>query len=116
MPFFSPDQCAPHDPAGWGRWLMGHSLEHTQMIPLAAALATPVVVPNFDILAYSDDPLRSVFWRNNHQIIHLALRAASGVTGIDLSLVDFSNDNDFLLWQSDHSTEHQNLRAFFGIS
>lgn len=86
------------------------------MIPLAAALATPVTVPGYDILSYSDDPLRAAFWRNNHQLIHLALRAATGVNGIDLSLVDFSNDEDFLLWQEDHRDEHGNLRAFFGIT
>ena len=113
--FFRPDTVLPGDPAGFGTWLLGHYLEHKQFIQIAIANNLPPA-PDFDILSWSDDPLRSVFWRNVHQQIHLALREQSGVSGIDLSLVDFTDDGDFLVWQQDHATEHQQLRAFYGVT
>jgi hypothetical protein len=117
MPLFLPDQVLPHDPAGFGRWLTGHSLEHTQMSQLVGTVGTPIAnIPLYDILSWSDDPARVVFWLNIHQQIHQALRDQSGVTGIDLSLVDFNDDDDFLVWQLDHSVEHKQLRFAYGLT
>ena len=117
MALFLPDHVLPHDPAGFGRWLVGHSLEHTQMSQIVSTVGTPLAnVPLYDILSWSDDPANVVFWLNTHQNIHQALRAQSGVTGIDLSLVDFNNDDDFLVWQEDHATEHAQLRYVYGLT
>jgi hypothetical protein len=113
---FQPDLCLPKDPAGWGRWLTGHYYEHLQMIPLCAALAQPAIVPNYDILAWRDEPEFVQQWLVSHQEIHIALENACNVTGIDFSLVDFSNEEEFLEWQDDHSQEHITLRAILGIS
>ena len=57
-----------------------------------------------------------VLWRNTHQLVHVSLRQVSGVTGVDLSLVDFTNDSDFLVWLEDHANEHAELRSFFGVT
>ena len=116
MPHFLPDQSLPHDAAGWGRWLTGHSLEHAQFSQIAGSVTPPVNIPLYDILSWSDDPGRMVFWLNTHQAIHLVLRAQTGVTGIDLSLVDFSDDEQFLQWQFDHSAEHSELRSVYGVT
>lgn len=115
MPPFSPDMVLPHDAAGWGRWLGGHSIEHGQFANIASTLTPPAIIPAWDIFSWSDEPLRSVFWKNVHQTIHVALRQQSGVSGIDLSLIDFNNDADFLVWQNDHATEHAQLRAYYGV-
>lgn len=113
---FTPDTCLPKDPAGWGRWLTGHYYEHLQMIPLCAALAMPVSIPDFDILGWRDDPQFVQQWLVSHETIHAQLRFALNVTGIDFSLVDFSNDEEFLDWQDDHSLEHLVFRQILGIT
>jgi hypothetical protein len=116
MPLFQPDEVLPHDPAGWGRWLQGHSLEHAQFVALAQMTNPPFSIPQYDIFGWSDEPFRQVFWKNIHQQIHQSLRNATGLTGIDYSLIDFNDDDSFLLWQSDHAQEHSDLRAYYGIS
>jgi len=113
---FQPDLCLPKDPAGWGRWLTGHYYEHLQMIPLCAALTTPVNVPNFDILTWNDGPTAVQQWLVNHGIIHQALDSACNVTNIDFSLVDFSKEDEFLSWLDDHSQAHIDYRGILGIT
>lgn len=113
---FQPDLVLPKDPAGFGRWLTGHYYEHLQMIPLCAALSTPVIVPDYDILSWSDDPQKVQQWLVNHESIHDQIRQATNVSGIDFSLVDFSNDEEFLEWMDDHSQEHITFRSILGIS
>lgn len=112
---FQPDTCLPKDPAGWGRWLTGHYYEHLELATLCAALATPVIVPNFDILSWRDEPEFVQQWLVNHQSIHLAIEGATNVTGIDYSLVDFSQDEEFLDWQDTHAQEHQTFQQILGI-
>lgn len=113
---FRPDLVLPHDPAGWGRWLIGHYLEHKQMVLLARGMSPPAVIPEYQIQQWSDSRRAVVFWLSAHQSIHEALRAQSGVTGIDLSLVDLNDNGQFEVWLEDHSTEHAALRSFYGIS
>lgn len=113
---FQPDLCLPHDPTGWGRFLTGHYYEHLQFIPLCSALTVPVNVPNYDILAWKDDPAFVQQWLVNHGIIHQALDTACNVTNIDFSLVDFSNDGEFLSWQDDHSQAHIGYRGILGVT
>lgn len=116
MPLFLPDQVLPHDPAGWGRYLLGHFLEHQQFVTISAGLTPPVSIPQYAIQQWSDEPRAVVFWLNSHYQIHQALRALTGVSGIDLSLLDFRDDSAFEVWQEDHSAEHGDLREVFGVS
>lgn len=113
---FYPDRVLPHDPAGWGRYLMGHFLEHEQMRGIALTVTPPANIPAYQIQQWADSPAAVASWLVSHFTIHQALRAQSGVTGIDLSIVDFSDDEDFLLWQDDHGDEHSILRQFYGIA
>jgi hypothetical protein len=112
---FQPDACMPKDPAGWGRYLTGHYYEHIVLAQKCAALAKPVIVPNFDVLSWKDEPQFVQQWLVNHEAMHVQIRAATNVTGIDLSLVDFSQDQEFLGWQDDHSQEHLTFRQILGI-
>lgn len=113
---FQPDLVLPKDPAGFGRWLNGHYYEHLQMRQLCAGLSTPVVVPDYDILSWRDEPQFAQQWLVNHEAIHSQIRFATNVTGIDFSLVDFSNDEEFLEWMDDHSQEHITFRQILGIT
>lgn len=112
---FQPDTCLPKDPAGWGRWLTGHYYEHLVLMQNSAALTLPVNVPDYDILGWRDEPEFVQQWLVNHESIHSQIRFATNVTGIDLSLVDFSVDEEFLGWQDDHALEHLIFRQILGI-
>lgn len=114
--FFQPDVVLPKDPAGFGRWLTGHYYEHIVLRQAAAALTTPVIVPDFDIFAWKDEPNFVTQWLVNHEAMHSQLRVGANLTGIDLSLVDFSNDDEFLEWMDNHRQEHNDLRSIYGIT
>lgn len=113
---FQPDVCLPHDPAGFGAWLTGHYYEHLVMAQKAAGLTDPVLVPQFDILSWRAEPEYVTNWLVNHEAIHDALRTGANLTGIDLSLVDFTNDDEFSEWLDIHAQEHIELRQIYGIS
>ena len=46
---------------------------------------------------------------------HQALRAFTGVSGIDLANVDLSKEDQWFEWMDDHRAEHADLRAALGI-
>lgn len=112
---FQPDICLPRDPSGFGMWLNGHYREHLQMAQICLTLATPIVVPQYDILSWRDEPELVQQWLLSHEQIHEVLRQACNVSGADLSLVDFSEDDQFLEWMDDHAQEHINFRTVLGI-
>ena len=117
MPLFFPDECLPGDPAGWGRWLMGHYLEHRQFIASAGAAANPTTVTDWPFLQWSiSSKSAQAQWLNAHQQVHLQIRAQANVTGDDLSEVDFDDPDQFSEWLDTHSTEHEELRAFYGLT
>lgn len=113
---FQPDVCLPKDPAGFGRWLTGHYYEHIVLNQKCQALATPIIVPDYDILSWSDDADKVQLWLLNHESMHSQIRFATNVTGADLSLVDFSNDNEFLDWMDNHAQDHIAFREVLGIT
>lgn len=113
---FQPDVCLPKDPAGFGAWLNGHYYEHIVMAQKAAQLLKPVIVPNFDVLSWRDEPEFVTAWLNNHEAIHVQLRVGANLTGIDLSLVNFADDEQFSEWMDDHAQEHLDLRRIYGIT
>lgn len=114
---FNPDQCLPRDPAGWGRWLAGHSLEHKQFIQINQAAVPPILLPDFDVLSWNDDPSFVANWLNNHYLgLHIPLRQLANSSGIDLSAVDLSDDESWFVWLEDHAAEHAAYRQFYGIT
>lgn len=113
---FSPDTVLPKDPGGFGQWRMGHYLEHGVIRQKCAALATPVVIAEYPILSWSDEPEFVKQWLAAHETIHEQIRAATNVSGTDLSLVDFSDDEEFLTWMDDHAQEHLVFRQILGIT
>lgn len=113
---FQPDICLPKDPAGFGMWLNGHYREHLQLAQKCFVLTPPVIVPNYDVLGWRDEPEFVRQWLTSHESMHVILRQACNVTGPDLSLVDFSKDDDFLSWMDDHAREHQDFRVVLGVS
>jgi hypothetical protein len=113
--FFIPDLVQPHDPAGWGRYLIGHYLEHGAMALAASRLTPAVFIKDYGFQKWSDDSSAVVSWHSTHMQVHQALRSQSGVSGIDLSAVDMSDEEGFLDWQENHRVEHASLRRFYGL-
>lgn len=113
---FSPDQVLPKDPAGFGHWRMGHALEHGVLRQKCAALATPANIAEFDVLSWKDAPEYVKLWLSSHETMHAQIRAAVNVSGADLSLVDFTDDEQFQTWMDDHAEEHLIFRQIFGIT
>jgi len=113
---FQPDIVAPKDPAGFGFWLAGHFYEHRQMAAFCASLNPPFIIPDYDIYGWRDEPEIIATWLLRHEQIHEALRVPANVTGIDLSLVNFKDDDQFLEWMDDHADEHRLLRNAFGMT
>lgn len=114
--FFTPDKCLPKDPTGWGFWLNSHYYEHEQMRVAALGLSPSIIVPKYDILRWRDEPELVQGWLVSHARMHQVLDQAANITGVDFSLVDFTDDEAFLDWQDDHAQDHASLRTFFGIS
>ena len=113
---FRPDISLPHDPAGWGYWLIGHYLEHKTFITKAHALTPPVQVSDYNLLQWEDRPSVVGAWLNVHARVHEVLRVPAGFSGIDLSAVDLTDDEAWNIWQNDHAAEHAALRSFYGVT
>lgn len=113
---FQPDFCAPRDPAAFGQWLTGHYYEHQVFRKKCLTLTPKIIVTDYDILGWRDEPKLVQQWLVAHESIHQTLRAVCNVTGADLSLVDFSDNDQFNEWMGDHASEHQIFRSVLGIS
>ena len=114
--FFFHDTVLPNDKAGFGAWLTEHSYEHTQMHNLALQQTSPVIIPDYDLISWSEDPEIQASWLQAHERVHELLRQATGVQGIDLSVVDLKDPGAWFEWMDDHAEEHRLLRQAFGIS
>jgi len=112
---FQPDTVIPNDPNGWAAWLDGHYREHQTFIQKCRALSPSVNLPDYDIFAWKDDPKIVQQWLVAHESIHAQIRQATGISGSDLSLVDFSNEDDFISWLDGHASEHSYFRRALNV-
>ena len=114
--FFFHDKVLPGDEAGFGTWLTEHSYEHTQFHNLALQQTNPIIVPDYDLLSFDFEPTVRASWLQAHEQVHVALRQATGVQGIDLSVVDLEDPSAWFEWMDDHAQEHILIRQAFGIA
>lgn len=114
MAYFVPSIYSPGDESGKGIWLLNHYLEHKQFI--AIAQGNFLQTPDFDISVMGEDRLQHAFWLNHHEQMHVSLREIAGITGIDFSLVDPDDKEQWEQWLDDHASEHQLLRQAFGVT
>lgn len=106
----------PDDPNGFGVWLMEHYREHIQFVLIALNQTPPVYIPDYAIQSWSDKPAERAAWMDSHQQIHNALRNMTGVSGIDLSVVDLENTVSWFLWFDAHAAEHVALETALGTA
>ncbi len=106
---------APDDPAGFGFWLNEHYYQHIQFVQLGLKQTPVRFIPDYDILAWSEEPGVQKLWLSAHQAIHDALRTWTNVQGIDLANVDLSDNTQWFLWLQDHATEHSLFEQALGV-
>ncbi|MDE2098055.1 MAG: hypothetical protein KGL39_12450 [Patescibacteria group bacterium] len=116
MILFQNDQFIPGDERGFGLWRSQHYYEHVQFNLLARDLASPAAIPEFDILSWVDAPAPRRLWLIGHYDMHQVLRQTTGVSGIDLSEVDWDNPMQVFVWLENHAAEHDLMRQAFGIT
>ncbi len=115
MTEFDPSVFLSGDRAGQGRWEVGHYRQHLHYLSHLAALAVPVQVPDHPLLVIGKTNLERRVWLQDHAQIHNLMRTYANVTGIDLSAVDFDDEEQFSVWLDSHATEHELIDAAFGL-
>ncbi|HZP77531.1 MAG TPA: hypothetical protein VFB45_15410 [Pseudolabrys sp.] len=115
MPIFFHNVVLPDDPNGFGIWLIEHYREHLQFVQIGLNLTPPTFIPDYALQSWSDKPAQQTAWLNSHQEIHNTLRNLTGVSGIDLSVVDLDNAASWLLWMDAHAAEHVALEQVLGV-
>jgi hypothetical protein len=115
MAIFFHSTLLPKDPIGFSIWLQEHYLEHAQFVQIFQQQTPPIFVPDYNFALWSDDKKVTSAWLESHQAAHQSLRDHTGVSGIDLSDVDLSQDDQFVDWVDSHAAEHADLRRAMGI-
>lgn len=105
----------PGDKEGFGLWRAEHTYEHERLNLLCRNLVNPRIIPEYDILSWNDDPEIRKDWLEGHTDMHQALRDITGVTGVDLNLVDWNDAVQLLSWLENHSSEHAVLDQILGV-
>lgn len=116
MPQFQPDQVEFDDVAGYGAWDVGHAREHIQFVQVLAGQATPILIPDYNMLSFLTAGAARASIVQSHAQVHNQLRAALGITGVDLSVVNLDDQNSLYDWLGYHSQEHTQIRQILGIT
>lgn len=116
MPQFQPDQVAFQDASGYGAWDIGHAREHIQFVQVLAGQSPPITIPDFDLLQFLTAGKARQSIIQSHATAHNLLRGLLGITGVDLSQVNFDDQSSFYDWTGSHSTEHAQIRQILGIT
>lgn len=115
MPQFAPDQVTFHDLPGYGSFDIGHGREHSQFVAVLAQQTPPVSITDYPLLAFLTAGSARRTMVESHYEAHQALRAALGITGVDLTQYNLDDANDFYDWLGVHATEHSQIRQALGI-
>lgn len=62
-------------------------------------------IPLFDLMT----------WGFNHQSMHSSVNGILGLTGFDLSTIDFRKPEERVVWLENHGREHQNWSRALGV-
>jgi hypothetical protein len=116
MPQFSPDQVAFDDASGYGAFDIGHAREHIQFVQVLAGQAPPIVIPDYNLLSFFTAGSARGSIVQSHSDAHNLLRSTLGITGVDLTVIDFKDQDSFYDWIGYHATEHAQIRQILGLT
>lgn len=111
---FQPDVVLQGDSAGFSQWLTSHYFEHLRFISIAQNKTPPYSVPDYALNAWRPERPFQIDWLSKHQSVHESLRELTGVSGVDLSVVDLSDRVAWFQWMDAHAQEHGFLRTALG--
>ena len=94
------------------RWSAVHAIHHRDIIAAIYNL-TKIALPEF--ILDPIDPNDTGNWENNHQIMHTQMDPILGISGFDLSQVDWSNQNLIAGWIFLNASEHAQAANTLGI-
>lgn len=106
----------PGDAEGFGMWRSQHSYEHVMFIELARGFTTPIVLREYDVASWDDSPEYREIWLAGHYDMHLSLRDAVGIDGIDLTKVEWDDPQQVSAWLENHKLEHEILEQAFNLT
>jgi hypothetical protein len=113
---FAPNSFQFGDRAGQGRWEIGHYRQHLRYLSALAARSPPVILADHPIMTIGSTDLERRIFLNDHATVHNLLRPYANVTGIDLSAVNLTDEEQFYTWLDDHCSEHALLDAAVGVA
>lgn len=101
----------PTDPLKWLTWGAVHMFDHFQ-IAQGIFSARQILIPLLPLDPVpSHRPELMLGWFQNHMSMHAAMNAAMGTQGADLSVVDFTNPEQLIVWLEANAAEHLAIAA-----
>ena len=103
---------APNDVPSLMEWSFNHADHHTNIIRFVLAQKSKTLTP---YVRDPMDPTNMAIWEYQHQIMHNQMNAALGITGQNLTGIDW-NDPDDMSWFIDaNAAEHLQANQILGI-
>ena len=97
----------PHDPGTLAEFSSVHQFDHFEISRgLFEKLNVTAEVPPLDPIPVRFDLFT---WLMNHQFVHNQANGYLGLSGFDLTGVDFTQREQFLIWTRYNALEHQNM-------
>lgn len=104
------------DVQGFGQWQVGHARQHLRYLGVLAKRTPPIILPDVPLWSVGDNQLEIRAWLNDHYFAsHVLLRNITGISGVDFSVVNFSNPESFYDFVDLHNSEHSLLDIAFGV-
>jgi hypothetical protein len=113
---FQPNTLVFGDRAGLGAWLVGHYRQHLAYNDFLATQSPPILIPPFNILTVEGGSIGQQLWLNDHESWHKLIRPFANVTGVDLSVVNMDDPEQFYAWIDLHNQEHAAEDTAFGLT
>ena len=102
----------PTTPAELEAWASAHASHHRDINRVIYQL-TKVSLPEFVLEPIN--PKDTGVWEDQHQQMHQNMDAILGISGVDLTNVDFTNPQLLTGWIQLNSTEHFQAANILGI-
>lgn len=104
----------PSTPEELSHWASTHMAMHRDINRRIYELSNGLVV----LPEYVLDPINpndTGVWDDQHQIMHQDMDAVLGISGFDLTGVDFKNRDTLVNWVQLHASEHYQASNILGI-
>jgi hypothetical protein len=97
---------------GWDAWLFNHAKDHEE---IAQAIQTKKTINVGRYNLQEIDPSNTDAWLARHAQAHSEMNAALGTSSVDLSQLDFKNEQQIKGWIWSNFAEHLAVRQTLGI-